>query len=182
MWHLTDRTIMPANRLPHTHRPEQSRYRPARRRRQGPASQHRRMDSVRRGRHHVGQGELEPLAASAATKGHGCFEPSRHIDAAGSSPEFRQRDADRAHRGGLVARWVDLGPVRRNSSATASRPAASTTPSLWPSSPSTTTTPSSAPRLPRCSRPRRRRRGRRLRPVPQPHRAYGPHRRPVRRW
>jgi hypothetical protein len=42
---------------------------------------------------------------------HCCIEPSRDTGAARCSPELRQRAEDRAHRGALVVKRVDLGPA-----------------------------------------------------------------------
>jgi len=51
------------------------------------------------------------LAPSAMlARRHCCIEPSRDTSAARSSPELRQRAADRAHRAALVAKMGDLGP------------------------------------------------------------------------
>jgi hypothetical protein len=52
-------------------------------------------------------------ALVAAPRRHCCIEPSRNTRAARSSLEFRQTGADRAHRGALAAKRVDLGPDAR---------------------------------------------------------------------
>jgi hypothetical protein len=54
---------------------------------------------------------------------HCCIEPSRDFGAARSSPELRQRAADRAHRSALVAKRVDLGPDTPVAQEDLSRPA-----------------------------------------------------------